>query len=140
MAEGDPGSELHGLLRQIPVVQIAGMLGTDRQTVEAAVQATVEAAVEAAVPMLLAGMHKNAQGYEGAARLELAISREINDAGQPSRITDVPYTVVPDPSWPADSVIIINTAANKVIEHFRVDLNGNPLRWRPRLRRPPCGD
>ncbi len=56
-----------------------------------------------------------------------AFSRKINDAGRPTRIKDVPYTVVPDPSWPADSVIIIDTASNKMIEHFRVDLNGNPL-------------
>lgn len=57
-----------------------------------------------------------------------AFSRASNDAGRPTLITDVPYTVVPDPSWPADSVIIIDTATNKVIEDFRVDLNGNPLR------------
>jgi YVTN family beta-propeller protein len=57
-----------------------------------------------------------------------AFSRRINDAGRATLITDVPYTVVPDPSWPADSVVIIDTATNKVIEDFRVDLNGNPLR------------
>lgn len=43
-------------------------------------------------------------------------------------VTNVPYTVVPDPSWPAESVVIIDTASNKVIEPFRVDLNGYPLR------------
>lgn len=57
-----------------------------------------------------------------------AFSRQINDAGRPTKITDVPYTVVPDPSWPADSVIIIDPATNKVIEHFLVDLTGNPMR------------
>ncbi|WP_160666753.1 hypothetical protein [Pseudarthrobacter sp. ATCC 49987] len=57
-----------------------------------------------------------------------AFSRNINDAGRPTKITDVPYTIVPDPSWPAESVIIIDTGTNKVIEHFRVDLSGNPLR------------
>ncbi|MGO4191848.1 hypothetical protein AB4Y67_09265 [Arthrobacter sp. YAF17] len=56
-----------------------------------------------------------------------AFSRKINDTGRATLIPDVPYTVVPDPSWPADSVIIIDTATNKVIEDFRVDLNGNPL-------------
>jgi hypothetical protein len=56
-----------------------------------------------------------------------AFSRRINDAGRATLITDVPFTVVPDPSWPADSVIIIDTTTNKVIEDFRVDLNGNPL-------------
>lgn len=57
-----------------------------------------------------------------------ALSRKINDAGRPTRVADVPYTVVPDPSWPAESVIIIDTATNTIIENFRVDLNGNPLR------------
>lgn len=57
-----------------------------------------------------------------------AFSRRINDAGRPTLITDVPYTVVPDPSWPADSVVIIDTATNRVIEDFRVDHNGEPLR------------
>ena len=57
-----------------------------------------------------------------------AFSRRINDAGRATLITDVPYTVVPDPSWPADSVVIIDAATNMVIEDFRVDLNGNPLR------------
>ena len=57
-----------------------------------------------------------------------AFSRKINDAGRPTLITDVPYTVVPDPTWPADSVVIIDTATNRVIEHFRIDPNGEPLR------------
>ena len=49
-------TELHDILGQIPIDQIAGMLGTDRQT--------AQAAVEAAVPTLLAGMHNNAQAPE----------------------------------------------------------------------------
>ncbi|WP_354351237.1 hypothetical protein [Pseudarthrobacter sp. PvP090] len=57
-----------------------------------------------------------------------AFSRKINDAGRPTKITDVPYTVVHDPSWPADSVVIIDVVTNKMIENFRVDLYGNPLR------------
>ena len=57
-----------------------------------------------------------------------AFNRKINDAGRPTLITDVPYTVVPDPSWPADSVVIVDTATNSVIEHFRVDFNGDPRR------------
>lgn len=57
-----------------------------------------------------------------------AFNRKINDAGRPTRIADVPYTVVPDPAWPADSVIIIDTATNATIENFRVDPNGKPLR------------
>ncbi|AOT05543.1 DUF937 domain-containing protein [Arthrobacter sp. U41] len=60
-------TELHDILQQIPVDQIAGMLGTDRQT--------AQAAVEAAVPTLLAGMHGNAQAPDGAASLESALSQ-----------------------------------------------------------------
>lgn len=62
-----PMTELHDILQQIPVDQIAGMLGTDRQT--------AQAAVEAAVPTLLAGMHGNAQAPDGAASLESALSQ-----------------------------------------------------------------
>ena len=57
-----------------------------------------------------------------------AFSRKINDSGRPTLISDVPYTVVPDPSWPADSVIIIDPATNRVIEDFHIDLNGIPIR------------
>jgi hypothetical protein len=60
-------TELNDILGQIPVDQIAGMLGTDRQT--------AQAAVEAAVPTLLAGMHNNAQAPDGAASLESALSQ-----------------------------------------------------------------
>ncbi|HSO91848.1 MAG TPA: DUF937 domain-containing protein [Arthrobacter sp.] len=60
-------TELHDILRQIPVDQIAGMLGTDRQT--------AQAAVEAAVPTLLAGMQSNAQASDGAASLESALGQ-----------------------------------------------------------------
>lgn len=57
-----------------------------------------------------------------------AFSRRINDAGRSTLITDVPYTVVPDPSWPADSVVIMDTATNRVIEQFRIARHGEPLR------------
>ena len=60
-------SELQVILRQIPVDQIAGLLGTDRQT--------AQTAVEAAVPTLLAGMQSNAQASDGAASLESALSQ-----------------------------------------------------------------
>ena len=60
-------TELHDILRQIPVDQIAGLLGTDRQT--------AQAAVEAAVPTLLAGMQNNAQASDGAASLESALGQ-----------------------------------------------------------------
>ncbi|WCI09393.1 DUF937 domain-containing protein [Arthrobacter sp. OVS8] len=60
-------TELHDILRQIPVDQIAGLLGTDQQT--------AQAAVEAAVPTLLAGMQVNAQASDGAASLESALGQ-----------------------------------------------------------------
>ncbi|MGO4191847.1 DUF937 domain-containing protein [Arthrobacter sp. YAF17] len=60
-------SELQDILRQIPMDQIAGLLGTDRQT--------AQTAVEAAVPTLLAGMQNNAQASDGAASLESALSQ-----------------------------------------------------------------
>ncbi len=60
-------SELQDILRQIPLDQIAGLLGTDRQTAQTAVQA--------AVPTLLAGMQNNAQASDGAASLESALSQ-----------------------------------------------------------------
>jgi hypothetical protein len=60
-------TELHDILRQIPVDQIAGLLGTD--------QRTAQAAVEAAVPTLLAGMQVNAQASGGAASLESALGQ-----------------------------------------------------------------
>ncbi|MEC5190554.1 MULTISPECIES: DUF937 domain-containing protein [unclassified Arthrobacter] len=63
-------TELQDILSQIPVDQIAGMLGTDRQT--------AQAAVEAAVPTLLAGMHSNAQASDGAASLESALNQHQN--------------------------------------------------------------
>ncbi|MDR7081488.1 hypothetical protein J2X01_000765 [Arthrobacter ginsengisoli] len=60
-------TELDDILGQIPVDQVAGLLGTDQQT--------AQAAVEAAVPTLLAGMHNNAQASDGAASLESALGQ-----------------------------------------------------------------
>lgn len=63
----NPMTELHDILRQIPVDQIAVILGTDQQT--------AQVAVEAAVPTLLAGMQNNAQASDGAASLESALGQ-----------------------------------------------------------------
>lgn len=41
---------------------------------------------------------------------------------------DIDYTVVPDPAWPARSVVIIDTATGKVIDAFPVDAAGVPNR------------
>jgi hypothetical protein len=60
-------TELQDIVGQIPMDQIAGMLGTD--------EPTARAAVEAAVPTLLAGMHNNAQAPDGAASLESALGQ-----------------------------------------------------------------
>ncbi len=60
-------TELQDIIGQIPMDQIAGMLGTD--------EPTARAAVEAAVPTLLAGMQNNAQAPDGAASLESALGQ-----------------------------------------------------------------
>ena len=60
-------TELQDIIGQIPMGQIAGLLGTD--------EPTARAAVEAAVPTLLAGMHSNAQAPDGAASLEAALGQ-----------------------------------------------------------------
>ncbi|WP_459793891.1 hypothetical protein [Arthrobacter sp. AD-310] len=56
-----------------------------------------------------------------------AFNRALNDAGKVTHISDVDYTVVPDPAWPADSVVIIDTATGEVIESFPVNQNGEPI-------------
>ena len=63
-------SEIQELLGQIPVQQIASMLGTDT--------ASTQAAVEAAVPTLLAGLQNNVQAPDGAATLESELARHRN--------------------------------------------------------------
>lgn len=59
-----------------------------------------------------------------------AFNRSINDAGRPTKISDVDYdyTVTPDPLWPTDSVVIIDTSTRQVIADFRVDAAGEPIR------------
>ncbi|MFE4545235.1 DUF937 domain-containing protein [Arthrobacter sp. NPDC056727] len=63
-------SDIQELLGQIPVQQIASMLGTDT--------ASAQAAVEAAVPTLLAGLQSNVQAPDGAAALESELARHRN--------------------------------------------------------------
>ena len=63
-------SDIQELLAQIPVQQIASMLGTDT--------ASAQAAVEAAVPTLLAGMQNNVEAPNGAAALESELARHRN--------------------------------------------------------------
>ena len=58
-------TEIHDLLNQIDVNQMAALLGTD--------PASAQFAVEAALPTLLAGMHTNVQAPDGAASLQSAL-------------------------------------------------------------------
>jgi hypothetical protein len=57
-----------------------------------------------------------------------AFNRRINDAGRPTKLSDVRYTVTPDTAWPEHSVVIIDTATDRVIADFRVDAKGEPIR------------
>ncbi|GAA1265349.1 DUF937 domain-containing protein [Arthrobacter pascens] len=69
-------TDIHDLLAQIPVDQIAALLGTDT--------ASARAAVETAVPTLLAGLQNNAQAPDGAASLESALAQHqdgLTDGG-----------------------------------------------------------
>jgi len=50
-----------------------------------------------------------------------------NRATKSTRISDVQFKVVPDPAWPKNSIIIIDTASGKVIEDFLVDEKGSPF-------------
>jgi len=50
-----------------------------------------------------------------------------NRATNSTSVSDVKFNVVPDPSWPANSVVIIDTATGKVIEDFVVDEKGSPF-------------
>ncbi|TLM80868.1 hypothetical protein [Pseudarthrobacter sp. NamE5] len=54
-----------------------------------------------------------------------ASNRARNDAGLPTLPSDVNFDVVPDPNWPANSIVIIDTASGKVIEDFVVDEKGS---------------
>jgi len=60
-------TEIHDLLNQIDVNQMASLLGTD--------PASAQSAVEAALPTLLAGMHTNVQAPDGAASLRSALGQ-----------------------------------------------------------------
>ncbi|MFF1252637.1 hypothetical protein ACFVYC_09090 [Pseudarthrobacter sp. NPDC058329] len=56
-----------------------------------------------------------------------AFNRSMNDAGKVTNVSDVDYAVVPDTAWPADSVVIIETATGEVIESFPVNQNAEPV-------------
>lgn len=48
-----------------------------------------------------------------------AFNRAKNDAGQTTSVSDVDFDVVPDPTWPRDTTVVIDTATGDVIEQFR---------------------
>ncbi|MCQ1986999.1 hypothetical protein [Arthrobacter sp. zg-Y844] len=50
-----------------------------------------------------------------------AFNRSRNDAGKTTDVSDVGYQPVPDESWPADSVVVIDTTTGKVLETIAVD-------------------
>ncbi|WP_299169832.1 hypothetical protein [uncultured Arthrobacter sp.] len=56
-----------------------------------------------------------------------AFNRQISERGKATELSDVQYTVTPDPGWPAGSVVIIDTSTDEVIETFGVDSNGKPI-------------
>jgi hypothetical protein len=47
-----------------------------------------------------------------------AFNRTLNDAGRPTRVSDVSYKVSRDAAWPRDSIVIVDTSTGKVIEQF----------------------
>lgn len=47
-----------------------------------------------------------------------AFNRTLNEAGQPTRLSDVSYKVRRDAAWPRDTIVIVDTSTGKVIEQF----------------------
>lgn len=54
-------------------------------------------------------------------------NRARSAAGEQTTAADSTFSVTPDPTWPANSVVIIDTATGKVIEDFPVDEKGWPI-------------
>ena len=55
-----------------------------------------------------------------------ATAREASGQAVGVNPLDVDYTVTPDPTWPEQSIVIIDTATGEVIESFPVDAAGHP--------------
>lgn len=51
----------------------------------------------------------------------------IDSFNRTTKGSNINYTVHPDPAWPKDSIIIVDTATNKVVDSFPVDETGRPL-------------
>ncbi|PXA64066.1 hypothetical protein CVS29_16995 [Arthrobacter psychrochitiniphilus] len=50
----------------------------------------------------------------------------IDGFNRTTKSTHIKYTVPPDPAWPKNSIIIIDTATNKVTYSFPVEADGTP--------------
>ncbi|WP_159619820.1 hypothetical protein [Arthrobacter zhaoguopingii] len=57
-----------------------------------------------------------------------ASTRDENGRAAAVDPDDVEYSVVVNPAWPQQSVVIIDTETDEVIESFRVDSSGTPVR------------
>lgn len=123
-----------------------GLLGT-----AALIVAGLYAGIQAPVPQAAAPNASPVGGYEGwwnstpvsgiveglpretvsvntrTGKVVDAFNRSMNEAGKVTNVSDVDFTVIPDPEWPANSVVIIDTASGDVIESFPVDVNGEPI-------------
>ncbi|WP_343317357.1 hypothetical protein AAFM46_08195 [Arthrobacter sp. TMP15] len=53
-------------------------------------------------------------------------NKVVDGYNRTTKSTKISYTVHPNPAWPQESVIIIDTATNKIVDSFPVDENGNP--------------
>ncbi|MCC3265232.1 hypothetical protein MUG94_10250 [Arthrobacter gengyunqii] len=56
-----------------------------------------------------------------------ASTRDASGKAEAVNPDDVDYTVVADPAWPRQSVVIIDTETNEVIESFPIDSTGTPV-------------
>lgn len=55
-----------------------------------------------------------------------ASARDASGQAVAIPVSDVEYTIDPDPEWPARSVVIIDTQTGEVIHSFPVDPKGRP--------------
>jgi hypothetical protein len=55
-----------------------------------------------------------------------ASARNASGQAEAMHPDDVEYAVVPDPAWPKQSVVIIDTETSEVIESFPIDSTGEP--------------
>ena len=56
-----------------------------------------------------------------------ASTRDASGKAEAVNPDDVDYTVMADPAWPRQSVVIIDTETHEVIESFPIDSTGAPI-------------